>query len=65
MVLTTARFSTSVISPGIQATTLGITTLLVVTHQMDLVEQFGNRVIAIDDGLVVSDGMEGYREDEE
>ena len=41
------------------------TTMLVVTHQMDLVEQFGNRVIAIDDGLVVSDGMEGYREDEE
>jgi len=41
------------------------TTLLVVTHQMDLVEQFGNRVIAIDDGLVVSDGMERYAEDEE
>ena len=37
------------------------TTLLVVTHQMDLVEQFGNRVISIDEGLVVSDGMEGYR----
>ena len=36
------------------------TTVLVVTHQMDLVEQFGNRVIAIDEGLVVSDGMEGY-----
>ena len=35
------------------------TTLLVVTHQMDLVEQFGNRVIAIDEGLVVSDGMDG------
>ena len=38
------------------------TTLLVVTHQMELVEQFGNRVISIDEGLVVSDGMEGYRE---
>ena len=37
------------------------TTLLVVTHQMDLVEQFGNRVISIDEGLVVSDGMEGYK----
>ena len=37
------------------------TTLLVVTHQMDLVEQFGNRVIAIDEGLVISDGMDGYR----
>ena len=41
------------------------TTLLVVTHQLDLVEQFGNRVIAIDEGLVVSDGMEGYKENEE
>ena len=41
------------------------TTVLVVTHEMDLVKQFGNRVIAIDDGLVVSDGMEGYAEDEE
>ena len=38
------------------------TTVLVVTHQMELVEQFGNRVIAIDEGLVVSDGLEGYRE---
>ena len=37
------------------------TTVLVVTHQMDLVEQFGNRVIAIDEGLVISDGMDGYR----
>ena len=41
------------------------TTLLVVTHQMELVEQFGNRVISIDEGLVVSDGMEGYREYED
>ena len=41
------------------------TTVLVVTHQMDLVEQFGNRVISIDEGLVVSDGMEGYREYED
>lgn len=41
------------------------TTMLVVTHQMDLVEQFGNRVIAIDEGLVVSDGMEGYTEYED
>ena len=36
------------------------TTVLVVTHEMNLVEQFAKRVIAIDDGLVVSDGMEGY-----
>ena len=36
------------------------TTVLVVTHAKDLVEQFGNRVIAIDDGLIVHDGMDGY-----
>ena len=36
------------------------TTVLVVTHARDLVERFGKRVIAINDGLVVSDGMEGY-----
>ena len=36
------------------------TTMLVVTHAKDLVEQFGNRVIAIDDGLIVHDGMDGY-----
>ena len=35
------------------------TTLLVVTHEMDLVQRFNNRVIVIDDGLVVSDGMGG------
>ena len=37
------------------------TTTLVVTHQMDLVERFHKRVIAINDGLVVSDGLDGYR----
>ena len=36
------------------------TTVLVVTHEMDLVERFAKRVIAIDDGVVVSDGMDGY-----
>ena len=36
------------------------TTLLVVTHERDLVDQFSNRVIVIDDGLIVSDGMDGY-----
>ena len=36
------------------------TTLLVVTHEMDLVDRFAKRVIAIDDGLVISDGMDGY-----
>ena len=34
------------------------TTMLVVTHAQDLVHRFGKRVISIDDGLVVSDGME-------
>ena len=36
------------------------TTVLVVTHEKDLVETFSKRVIAIDDGMVVSDGTEGY-----
>ena len=36
------------------------TTLLVVTHEMDLVDRFAKRVIATDDGLVISDGMDGY-----
>ena len=36
------------------------TTMLVVTHAQDLVQRFHNRVIAINDGLVVSDGMDGY-----
>jgi cell division transport system ATP-binding protein len=38
------------------------TTMLVVTHQMDLVERFSNRVITIEDGLIASDRMDGnYR----
>ncbi len=36
------------------------TTMLVVTHEQDLVEQFTNRVIVIDDGLIASDGMDWY-----
>ena len=36
------------------------TTMLVVTHEMDLVDRFAKRVIAIDEGLIVSDGMDGY-----
>ena len=35
------------------------TTILVVTHAKDLVERFKKRVIVLDKGLVVSDGMEG------
>ena len=40
------------------------TTILVVTHERDLVERFAKRVIAIDEGVVVSDGMEGYYSNE-
>ena len=36
------------------------TTMLVVTHEQNLVERFHKRVIAIDNGRVVSDGMDGY-----
>ncbi len=36
------------------------TTVLVVTHEQDLVERFSNRVIVINDGLIISDGMDGY-----
>ena len=36
------------------------TTVLVVTHEMELVQRFAKRVIVLDDGLVVSDGMDRY-----
>ena len=36
------------------------TTVLVVTHEMELEERFAKRVISIDDGLIVSDRMDGY-----
>ena len=36
------------------------TTVLVVTHEKNLVNRFSKRVIAIDDGKVILDGMEGY-----
>ena len=36
------------------------TTMLVVTHARDLVDRFNNRTIVIDDGLIISDGMDGY-----
>ncbi len=35
------------------------TTMLVVTHEIGLVEQFVSRRIVINDGLIVSDGMNG------
>ncbi|MCL2827423.1 MAG: cell division ATP-binding protein FtsE [Oscillospiraceae bacterium] len=36
------------------------TTVLVVTHEKELVNRFAKRVIALDNGKVISDGMEGY-----
>jgi cell division transport system ATP-binding protein len=35
------------------------TTMLVVTHEMDLVQRFNKRVIVINNGLVVSDRVTG------
>lgn len=36
------------------------TTVLVVTHEKELVNAFSKRVVAIDSGRVISDGMDGY-----
>ena len=36
------------------------TTVLVVTHEKPLVDRFSQRVIAIDGGRIIYDGMEGY-----
>lgn len=36
------------------------TTVLVVTHEKELVNSFSKRVVAINDGKIVSDGMDGY-----
>ena len=36
------------------------TTLLVVTHEKELVNAFSKRVVAIQDGKIISDGMDGY-----
>jgi len=38
------------------------TTMLVVTHEQHLVEQFGNRVITIDNGLISSDKVRVYED---
>ena len=37
------------------------TTMLVVTHEQNLVEHFNNRVITINEGLITSDRMEGQQ----
>jgi len=41
------------------------TTVLVVTHEKALVDRFSKRVIAIDNGRIISDGMDGYYNYEE
>ncbi|NLD88544.1 MAG: cell division ATP-binding protein FtsE [Clostridiales bacterium] len=41
------------------------TTVLVVTHERELVDQFDKRVVAIDGGLIVSDKTGGYYRYEE
>jgi cell division transport system ATP-binding protein len=35
------------------------TTVLVVTHEMNLVEEFAKRVIVLDEGKIVDDGLDG------
>ena len=41
------------------------TTVVVVTHERELVNRFTKRVIAIDEGNVINDGMDGYYINEE
>ena len=41
------------------------TTVMVVTHEKALVDRFTKRVVAIDEGRVISDGMYGYYNYEE
>ena len=36
------------------------TTVLVVTHEKELVNAFSKRVVAIENGQIISDGMDGY-----
>ena len=41
------------------------TTVMVVTHEKELVNRFTKRVVAISEGVVISDGMDGYYLNEE
>ena len=41
------------------------TTVLVVTHEKDLVNRFSKRVVAIENGRIISDGTGGYYNEEE
>ena len=36
------------------------TTVVVVTHEKDLVDRFGKRVVTIDSGRVINDSVGGY-----
>ena len=36
------------------------TTILVVTHEKELVNRFSKRVVSINEGRIISDGMDGY-----
>ena len=56
--------SLEIMSLLIEINNLG-TTMLVVTHEKDLVERFHKRVIAINDGVVIHDGMDGYYQNED
>jgi cell division transport system ATP-binding protein len=40
------------------------TTVLVVTHEKDLVNRFDKRVVAIENGRIISDGAGGYYNNE-
>ena len=41
------------------------TTVLVVTHERELVNRFTKRVVAISEGRIISDGLDGYYLNEE
>ena len=41
------------------------TTVMVVTHEKELVNRFTKRVVAINEGLIISDGLDGYYLNEE
>lgn len=47
-----------------QINSLG-TTVVVVTHERELVNRFTKRVVAINEGKIISDGMDGYYQYEE
>ncbi|MEA4965014.1 MAG: cell division ATP-binding protein FtsE [Oscillospiraceae bacterium] len=41
------------------------TTVVIVTHERELVNRFTKRVVAINEGKIISDGMDGYYQYEE